>query len=203
MTEKQKLRATFVLGLVPLLGGLTIFFWWWIGKAWFLTDLNWLETAGFFWIPIAGFMGVLGIIIGIICLWQAKGRIASIAKALVALAIILMNIPALVWVLDMQQHIDYRAYVRIYNQSGEDFSSVTINNSLYTRQFGALENNDHKTGYFYPNYKEFDSNYDMEEVKLTLINGTKERIIVMPEVYKGTCEKFVIDSSFKIREVNQ
>jgi hypothetical protein len=199
VTEKRKLRTTFLLGLVPLIVGLSIFFSWWIGKAWLLTTFRKLELYGFCWIIISAFMAILGLGIGIAYLFDAKGK--DIFKGAAAIICILINIPAVNWVSDKQHDVAQRAYVRLYNQTGLEIDSLTISNSLYTEHLERIPDTDHKTGYFYPNYDEWDSGLtEIEPVKLTLVFGQKKKTIVMPVVYKDGCEAFVIDSTFNVTE---
>ena len=196
-TDEKLIRATYFLGLIPLTVGLSIFFSWWIGKALFLTTFHKLENWGFLWTLISIPLGVVGLLTGLIYLFKT-GR-TNLKKGLFGLSCVLINIPILIWVLNTQGDIDQRAYVRVYNRTDSDFKSLTIKNSLFTESFNALANNDYKTGYFYPNYDEFDSNApEIEEVILTIETGKEEKRMIVPAIYKGECLKVFIDKEFKI-----
>lgn len=91
-----------------------------------------------------------------------------------------------------------RAYIRIYNKSNVDFERVTIKNSRYTETFTSIGSDKYKTGYFYPNYDEFDSVPEIEDTFLTIETDKGVKRILIPATYKGECLKIAIDTEFKI-----
>ena len=198
MTTDQKIiRATYFLGLIPLTVGVSIFFSWWIGKAWFLTTFHKLENWGLLWTLISIPLGFVGLLTGLIYLFRTFKT--NLKTGLLGLSCVMINIPVLIWVLNTQDDIDKRAYVRVYNKTDSDFKSLTIKNSLFTESINSIDNNDYKTGYFYPNYDEFDSGApEIEKVVLTIETNKEEKRIVVPTIYKGECLKVFIDKDFKI-----
>jgi hypothetical protein len=193
--------TTYALGLIPLMGGLGIFFTWWIAKAWFLTTLHDLELYGFLWVFISTVLAFGGLLTGMIYLATAGKK--NVMKGVLAILCVLINIPAVFWVLEKQHDIEQRAYVRIYNESNIMVEFVTVTNSLYTEHLGAIAPNDYETGYMYPNYDEFDSGTsEVEPVLLTVVVGDETKKIVLPMLYKGFCHTLVLDSTFQIVDRN-
>jgi hypothetical protein len=199
MTTNNKLiRATFLLGLVPLTVGLSIFFSWWTGKAWFLTTYSKLETMGFLWVLVSIPLGLAGLLTGLIFLFKAFKT--NLGKGLLGLFCVLINIPVLNWVDNKQVDVDQRAYVGVYNKTDSNFRWLTIENSLFIESFNTLSKGDYKTGYFYPNYDEWDISRarEIEDVILTIRTDKDVKRIIMPTIYKGDCLKLFIDKEFKI-----
>jgi hypothetical protein len=198
MTSDEKLiKATCLLGLIPLTVGLSIFLSWWVGKAWFLTTLHKLEHWGFIWTLISIPLGLAGLFTGLIYLSKTSDKDRK--KGLFGLFCVFVNIPVLIWILNTQGDIEKRAYVRVYNKTDSDLKSLAIANSLFTESFKSLANNDHRTGYFYPNYDEFDSDApQIEEVILTIQTNKEEKRIILPAIYKGECLQIFIDRNFKV-----
>ena len=125
MAKGTKLiRIAYLLGLIPLIGGLLIFFTWWIGKALFLVTLHRLEGYGFIWILISIPLGLGGLITAMVYLVQ--GFRENLVKGVGGLFSVLINIPALMWIVEKQADIEKRAYVRIYNQTENNFTALTI-----------------------------------------------------------------------------
>ncbi|TXI71247.1 MAG: hypothetical protein E6Q41_00470 [Cyclobacteriaceae bacterium] len=198
MSENHRpLHRAFLLGLIPSVVGLLIFFSWWAGKAWFLTNFPKLETIGLLWIPVATVIALIAIVYAGVYLLRAEKNILSVIKTLSAIAFIFLNIPVLLWVLDMQEHIDHRAYIRICNQTGLDFSDLSVENYLYTAQPGSLKNGKCETTYFYPNYNEAESGANPETVILTIFMSGHKTKIIMPRIYKGECREVIVNQDFK------
>jgi hypothetical protein len=198
MTTDQKLiRATCLLGFIPLIVGLSIFFSWWIGKAWYLTTLHKLEDWGMLWILISIPLALAGLLTAFIYIFRNFKN--NWQKGLFALLCVLINIPAVIWVLIAQGDIDKRAYIRMYNNSGFEIKSLTIGNSLRIEKLASIENGEYETGYFYPNYFEYYSNEpDIEQVVLTIETEKVKKGIIVPAIYKGECLKVSINDKFNI-----
>ena len=127
-TEEKLIRTTYFLGLIPLIVGLLIFFIWWTGKAWFLVTMHRLEEYGFLWVLISLPIGLMGLL-------TAGGYIlktykTNLKKGIIGLLCVLINIPALLWVIKTQNDIEQRTYTRIYNKTAENFKEVVIENSV-------------------------------------------------------------------------
>lgn len=200
MTSVKKLiRATYLLGLIPLSVGLLIFFTWWIGKAWFLVTIQRLEVYCFFWILISIPIGLAGLTTAVIYL--VKTFKTNLAKGLIGLLCVLINIPVLIWVVNTQSDIEKRAYVKIDNQSESDFRELTIGNSTSKQQFHSLDKDDSKIKYFYPKYLngEFDSVPIVDQVILTIKTDKEEKTIYVPAIYQGENAKITVDREFNIK----
>jgi hypothetical protein len=104
------------------------------------------------------------------------------------------------WVVEKQADIEKRAYVRIFNQTENDFTAVTIENSSSQGEYRSLDKEDSKTTYFYPMYLngDFDSVPLIDTVKVKIKMENEVRTIVIPEIYKGECISIVIDKEIEI-----
>jgi hypothetical protein len=197
-TQTKLIRTTYFLGLIPLFVGLSIFFGWWIGKAWFLVTLHRLEGYGFIWILISIPLGLGGLITAIVYLFQVTRE--NLIKGFGGLFCVLINVPALMWIIDKQNDIEKRAYVRIFNQTGIDFTELTIENSSSKGDYRFLNKDDNKTAYFYPKYLngDFESVPLVDSVRLVVRTENGVRTIVVPEIYKSECISIVVDKEFNI-----
>ena len=199
MAKGTKLiRIAYLLGLIPLIGGLLIFFTWWIGKALFLVTLHRLEGYGFIWILISIPLGLGGLITAMVYLVQ--GFRENLVKGVGGLFSVLINIPALMWIVEKQADIEKRAYVRIYNQTGNNFTALTIENSSSQGEYRSLDKENSKTTYFYPMYLngDFDSVPLIDTVRLEITTADEVRTIVVPEIYKGECVSIIVHKEFDI-----
>ena len=199
MAKGTKLiRIAYLLGLIPLIGGLLIFFAWWIGKAVFLVTLHRLEGYGFIWILISIPLGLGGLITAMVYLVQ--GFRENLVKGVGGLFSVLINIPALMWIVEKQADIEKRAYVRIYNQTENNFTALTIENSSSQGEYRSLDKEDSKTTYFYPMYLngDFDSAPLIDTVRLEITTADEVRTIVVPEIYKGECVSIIVHKEFDI-----
>ena len=199
MAKGTKLiRIAYLLGLIPLIGGLLIFFTWWIGKALFLVTLHRLEGYGFIWILISIPLGLGGLITAMVYLVQ--GFRENLVKGVGGLFSVLINIPALMWIVEKQADIEKRAYVRIYNQTENNFTALTIENSSSQGEYRSLDKEDSKTTYFYPMYLngDFDSVPLIDTVRLEITTADEVRTIVVPEIYKGECVSIIVHKEFDI-----
>ena len=199
MAKGTKLiRIAYLLGLIPLIGGLLIFFAWWIGKAVFLVTLHRLEGYGFIWILISIPLGLGGLITAMVYLVQ--GFRENLVKGVGGLFSVLINIPALMWIVEKQADIEKRAYVRIYNQTENNFTALTIENSSSQGEYRSLDKENSKTTYFYPMYLngDFDSAPLIDTVRLEITTADEVRTIVVPEIYKGECVSIIVHKEFDI-----
>ena len=192
------IRIAYLLGLIPLIGGLLIFFAWWIGKAVFLVTLHRLEGYGFIWILISILLGLGGLITAMVYLVQ--GFRENLVKGVGGLFSVLINIPALMWIVEKQADIEKRAYVRIYNQTENNFTALTIENSSSQGEYRSLDKENSKTTYFYPMYLngDFDSVPLIDTVRLEITTADEVRTIVVPEIYKGECVSIIVHKEFDI-----
>ena len=192
------IRIAYLLGLIPLIGGLLIFFTWWIGKALFLVTLHRLEGYGFIWILISIPLGLGGLITAMVYLVQ--GFRENLVKGVGGLFSVLINIPALMWIVEKQADIEKRAYVRIYNQTENNFTALTIENSSSQGEYRSLDKENSKTTYFYPMYLngDFDSVPLIDTVRLEITTADEVRTIVVPEIYKGECVSIIVHKEFDI-----
>lgn len=191
-------RVTYLLGLTPLVVGLSIFFSWWIGKAWFLVTLHILEGYGFIWILISIPIGLGGLITAIVYLFQSSKQ--NLTKGIGGLLCVLINIPALIWVVNKQADIEQRAYVRIFNQTGNDFTELTIENSSSKGEYKSLNKENDRTAYFYPKYLngDFESVPLVDTVRLVIKTQNETRTIEVPEIYKGECINIAVNKEFNV-----
>lgn len=196
-TEEKLLKTTYFLGLIPLTVGLLIFFAWWIGKVHFLVTLHTLEEYGFNWILISLPLGFLGLLTA--GAYIIKTYKTNLKKGMIGLLCVLINIPVLIWILTTQADIEQRAYIRIYNQSDENFQEVFITNSKTTTKVGSLSKGKFKTRYFYPHYLNSDfSSPLIDTVYLIVQTAQSKKTITLPVIYQNECVKVFIDHNYEV-----
>jgi hypothetical protein len=194
--DPRTFKMALACGLIPMGVGLGIFFSWWIGKAWFLTNLHFLELWGFYWILISLVIVLIGFfMIGALIIKHFR---ANASYAAIGVTIILLNIPAVIWVLSMQEQVGRRAYIRLYNESGVDIKEIVFTDSAGSKEMGGIENHVSSTIFFYPIELGEDTNSVpiMDSVIVTLKTPAGSETKLFPTMYEGQCERISIGKNF-------
>ena len=167
----------------------------------FVVDFYKFEGYGFLWILISIPLALIGLFLNLIYL--AENCKNDLKKAIIGVAIIQVNIPIAIWVLNKQADIEKRAYLQINYDGIDDLSSVKLGSDYFEKEIGELESQDSKIVYFYPEYVDGnsgDSYPDVKPIRLYLITeGLNHKIeLILPRIDKGDCEKIYIDKDFKL-----
>jgi hypothetical protein len=129
-------KISLFCGLVPLTGGLFIFFSWWTARAFFATDLDSFEGYGFMWILFSIFIATIGLFLLTFVLF--KNYPNFLKQTLLGLLLVLVNIPTAYCVLEKQADLDTRAYIKIYNKTKQDNVEITLKGSDFEKKLQHL-----------------------------------------------------------------
>ena len=118
------LKISFLTGLIPLVGGVGIFLTWFFARYFFTVDLKELEPIGFFWMLGCFFVALFGLfLLSIHAIINRKNLHKNI---LYSLSMILINIPAVIGVLYLQEQADRNIYIKLINNTNLDNASFSF-----------------------------------------------------------------------------
>ena len=178
------IRLIYFCGLIPLAGGLTIFFLWWGGKAFFAKNLNGLESLGFFWILISFLIALTGLVVGLYNIF--KYRKSYLGQTIMGILFILLNIPVVNWVLDKQSEIEKRTYIKFINNSNKDNLTLEIYDSKLKKRIGTIDNNKSKIDFFIPTILFGDDSAPIYDSLILIVSTNQLKdTIQLPEYYPG------------------
>ncbi len=189
-----------LLGLIPICGLGLLLLIFWIGRAWFVVDID-VTGIGFLYILISVPIVVIGFILTAISL--SVNKCENLYKAL-GFLLMLFNIPLLLLILRAHGEISSRAYLKIINNSGEDIINVSVNEPGKFKAFGNLERNDEKIIFFNPDYTSSDGiqyagvsqNFLVLEIKGEII---KKQI---PIIHPGEIHKLTIGKELNLSDIH-
>ena len=199
MKNKVLYKIGIFCGLIPLTGGLFIFFAWWAARAFFARDLDSFEGYGLMWtlfsIPIA----TIGLLL--LTFFVFKNYPNFLRQSLLGLFLVLVNIPTVYWVLGKQADIDKRAYIKIYNKTKQDNLEISIKGSDFEKKLGTFSDSETLIDYYLPKYFYVLDNGSYPNIdRVTLIVKEKftTHYLPLPLIDKGQCNKLYIDKEFKL-----
>jgi uncharacterized membrane protein len=197
-TKLPNIRLIYTCGLIPLIGGLTIFFSWWVGKAFFTKNLNGLESLGFLWMLISFVIAIVGIIFSGYNFFKYKDK--YLKQTLIGLFIILLNLPVVNWVLDKQSEIEKRTYVKFINKSQNDNLTLIIYDTKFKKLLGTIDNNQSIIEYYVPTTLYGDDSAPIyDSLKLVVLTNQIKDTLQLSEFYPGECRKVFLDKDFKVK----
>ncbi len=127
-------RISLICGLVPLCTGIFIFL------AWLPTRSDWLEIAGI----VNLYIGLALFFIGVICLSiyfytaRKKSVVGYWKKSIIALAILLANIPVATAIISTVIYMESAITVTIENQSSTIIEEISISEHGHIYEFGSV-----------------------------------------------------------------
>jgi hypothetical protein len=199
LKNKILYRIGLLCGLVPLTVGLSIFFVWWIARAFFAIDLVNFQFYGFFWIMISIAIVLTGMILLNIVLYKNYPDYRK--QGIWGIALILLNIPVLFLVLLQYSSVEEKAYIKIYNNSNCENIELIIKSSTFEKNLGHLEKNKSLVNSFIPNYPSGQGHESIpiiDTVTLVVIENQKTHYIIMPRVDKSECRKLILNNKFQL-----
>lgn len=195
--KTPNIKLIYACGLIPLFGGLTIFFSWWGGKALYATNLNFLESLGFGWILISFMFAIVGLIAVLYNIFKFKKL--HIRQTLFGMLFILINIPVLDWVLDKQSEVEYRTYLKFINNSSKDIT-IKFFDKESSKIVGEIRNNQSIIDYYRPTILDGDDSAPIyDSLKIIITVQQKIDTIQLTEFYPGECRKIYLDKNFKTK----
>jgi hypothetical protein len=202
MNKNILLKIGYLCGLVPLIIGMSIFFTWWIARAWFAIDINSLEPYGILWIIISVPIAIIGLLIIFYFLIKNYKDKLKLKLSIGGLFIILINIPSVYWILNKQADLDRRAYIKFYNNTKNDNIELIIKGSDFSKKIGSFDDSESIVDYYYPKYlSDIHESVPIVDIVMLLVKsklGTK--ILILPAMYKGECRNLYLNKEFKLLE---
>jgi len=198
MNKKKLFWFSLTLGVLTLGIGTGIFLLWWIGRAWFALNLVTLEGYGFLWILISIPLALTGLVTTTIVMSANNGK--QLIRASIPLILLLVNIPAVYIILQLESKISQRVYFKITNRSGEHFNKVKLTSESFTSELGTLPINKSIVDFYLPTYTstEHRSVPEIEELTLELSTETETHRLKMPYAMKGWCDRLILTDSLTL-----
>ncbi len=200
MKSKILYKTGLLCGIVPLLGGLSIFFYWWAQRAFYGEDFKEMEGYALMWMIFSFFTACLGLLFMLIVLLRNKTN--YLKYSLGGFLVILINIPAVVGVVFALGEIERRVYVKMQNQTGLNDVEYTLAAPGYDNYTYTLDNGETTVFYYYPKhiYKNkpgFDAN-DPNLVVLTVKHEQIIRKITIGRLPYGGCLQLNVGKDFDL-----
>ena len=181
--------------------GLFIFSTWWAARAFYAYDLNSFEAYGFFWIGISLFIAGLGLLLMIIVLIINLPK--YLTKNLLGVLIILSNIPVVFMVVQAQETLARKAYIKFVNKTEHGNIGLALSSSRIEKQLGQIDRGNSKVIYFLPERSKWNYDYEpliLDPVLLTITSEDSDTTIALPDIFQGECLTLVIDEDLKLRK---
>lgn len=165
--NKILLKISWYIGLIALIGGWTIFLTWSGGRYLGAWDFENLEIIGFFW--MVGFFWLSLIALILLMTYVVINRKNLHIKILFTGLIILINIPSVLIILNLQKDIENKVFVKLTNRSGLDNIELKLHGKLKTWNLGDLNQGSSKVINYDPPFRNNDSRLYQKPDTLNLI----------------------------------
>ncbi len=119
-----QLNLSFWIGIISLIGGITIFLLWAGAKYFFLTDLIFLEQCGAFWMTLFHWLCLTSLVLLSVYIYQNWAN--RHLKMWVTLIILLSNLPVAFGIVVAATEMETLAYVRVDNVSNQTMQNVVL-----------------------------------------------------------------------------
>lgn len=205
MTDPNKWLKYFSIlsGVIPLVGGLMIFFTWWAARAWFAINLYTLEDLGITWIIFSTLFASAGILTSLYLLFKKNNGDSSIF-AMFCLIVIIINVPACHLVVDKQSNLSDNAYIKVTNETDNSdlhFSIITKLNqdsTVVLCDFGQIVDDESEIQSYAPWCGRLSSYDNCPETFMRVHSSSIDTAIILPEIMKGDCIRLSIDENYRI-----
>lgn len=189
------------IGLVPIAGLALILFIYWIGLTFFAHDID-VDGLGFLYIICSILIVCIGFFLIVISIFTGDSKV--VLKSLLVLALILFNIPVLFWILRTHSEISIRAYLKVVNNSGYKFETLSVREPDNNKDFGSLEQGESRIIYFHPDYASTEdfqySGIGQNFLTVTINDSLLER--QLPIIHPGEVHKIILDKSLNLESVH-
>jgi len=199
MKTKNFLKISFLCGIAPLSLGFALFLAWWVSRAYFAIDAYRIEQYMYGWFIISVPVAIVGLLF--LISYYSKDSSSKI-RSLGVLLLILMNIPSLFFILEKQEEIKKRAYLKISNEGLSDFYDVKIVASDVELKIGDLLRSSSKVVCYQP--KDIDTQFDdsnppLESIRLVSKSNTLISQYQFARIEKGGyCKLLYLDKEMKL-----
>lgn len=198
MNKKKLFWFSLSIGPLILSIGTVNFVLWWIARSWYAIDYLSLEDYGFKWVLIAIPIALIGLITSSF-VWSANSENPS-KIFVISPILILLNIPALIVILNLHTSISERVYFKVFNRSGQEFKTVKLISNSFEMNLGELNRQSSITDNYKPIYigSENKSVPEIEEITLELLTNNETYKLQMPYSMKGWCQRIILTDSLTL-----
>lgn len=193
-------KISFLSGAIPFLGGWIIFLLWLAGRYLLAADFENLVILGFFWIMICFFVGCAGLLV--LASYVIINRHQLHVRMLLALIVILINIPSVLLIIPWQGTVERKVFIRLSNETERNFSHLTlIGDTFDPVNIGALNKNESKIFNYEPTYIAYGERMYQAPDSLRMVISVNQiqDTSNFPTFNRGKCEHLVIDENLSIK----
>ncbi|WP_375579367.1 hypothetical protein ABWH96_20570 [Marivirga tractuosa] len=198
MNKKKLFWFSLAIGPLILAVGTAIFVLWWAARDWYAIDYSSLEDYGFKWTLISVPIALIGLITSSI-VWSANSENPS-KIFVIPPVLILLNIPALIIILNLHTNISERVYFKVFNRSGQEFKTVKLISNSFEMTLGELNRQSSIADNYKPTYigNENKSVPEIEEITIELLSNSETYKLQMPYSMKGWCQRIILSDSLTL-----
>ncbi len=200
MPQKEKILLTisWYIGLTAFIGGWVIFLSWTVSRYLFAFDFYLMEIAGLIWSFVFFWLCLLAILFLFIYVLINRKQLHK--KMLYTTFIILINIPSVLFILDAQHRISNLVFVKLDNQSGQEFKQLMLQGKKKSWKLGDLSEGSTLIFNYDPDFFTGDgrSYSEPDSLKLIYTHHGKTASIDFPEIDLGSCHTLILDGKLKL-----
>ena len=197
--NKILLQISLFIGTIAFVGGWAIFLIWTGGRYLSAKDFGDLETVGIFWIFSFFWLALMGVVLLTNYVYTNRKRLHL--KMLLAGIALLINIPSVIIILYWQDKIEKKAFVKLKNESGFDFTQIQLQGGSVIDLSGKLHNGSSIVFNYEPKYVTNGNESYPTPQSLNLLISAQDKLytIKFPSMMMGDCKRIIIDDGFKLQ----
>lgn len=205
MKSKILYKIGLLCGIIPLIGGISIFCYWWAQRALYAENYSGLFDIGIPWAAGSFFAACLGLVFMLIVLVRNKDK--YLKYSLLGFFVLFVNIPAVIGVVFAMGEIERRVYVRIHNDTGFKNVEFALTGPGCDNFTHRLDNGESAVFYFYPKHVYKSKRvYEDNDPNLFVLTVKYEQIIRKIKLGRldyGGCLHLDVDNDFKLADTDQ
>ncbi len=197
--NKILLQISWYIGFIAFVGGWSIFLIWAGARYNFALDLENLEFIGVFWVIIFFWLSLIALLLLLIYVLINRNKLHF--NMLFAALIILVNIPSVLIIIDWQGDIENKVFVKLENQSKEEYIEMTLYGTKKTWHIGTIDVGSSKVFNYEPLFIEKLSSYQLPDTLILAVehNGSKYKLIDFPPLTMGECKHLILDEHLLLK----
>jgi len=200
MPQKEKILLTisWYIGLTAFVGGWLIFLTWTACRYLFAFDFEQLEFIGFIWMIV--FFWLCFLALGLLFIYVLINRKQLHKKMLYTTFIILINIPSVLYILDVHSRIINLVFVKLDNHSGKEFNQLVLQGNKKAWKLDGLSEGSTMIFHYDPDFLIADarSYSEPDSLKLIFHYHGKNDTLAFPEFDLGSCHTLVLDEKLML-----
>lgn len=197
--NKILLKISWYIGFIAFVGGWSIFLIWAGARYNFALDLENLEFIGVFWVIIFFWLSLIALLLLLIYVLINRNKLHF--NMLFAALIILINFPSVLIIIDWQGDIENKVFVKLENQSKEEYIEMTLYGTKKTWHIGTIDVGSSKVFNYEPLFIEKLSRYQLPDTLILAVehNGSKYKLIDFPPLAMGECKHLILDEHLLLK----